>query len=1639
MTVDIYHSDAVIPLTDRLELSFSLDRDTYSGASPNYSLPDYVLPAVPLITSADEQTVLTGLNNNLNSLIGQIGQSNSALQTQLNQLNALAADPTLTNANLQALNSLDAAISQEMQSTNNFLGLIAAQLSTGSLQNQLSTVEQNVQNALQSQLSNLASPHPSASAANFAHSSMSSSVLTLTSHVGVENSAASGGSVIAAANTSSSTALPVLAGLSGVTSSYRFVDIVSGASQMMGMSMGMGGISAAMLTQMGLETFSIWQSLYNNNKPALQTLADSIGTFAGIENSLLLELGKDITAENNAIADAAETRTNQIAQAGADQQTTIANAHTSYDENSAPLNIQISSLNSQVQADNNQITEIATYELPYYMLLDVLGNSTSNPTLATAISNFNLNFNQENSAYAQSRSNDHSAYTTAIAALQNSRDQSAANDLTALNYNLNNLATVRTADLQAAQGSEQQTYLTGNPRPADDASLPGSPTNIGFDLINQGRSITGKPNDGACVPVVTCISQNGMLFGVVDALSSPHSEHFHTEAGFQGSNITLGLHEDSSGIYFRAADQGAFSLYSLAINAPFGIDNPVYGANAAYVNGVLQADGSNIPGPNEKWEILGFNTALNPTLAAGDGTHYPGQVVAYQTVTNGTVGTVNLNPAFENVKSIWIHYDGHTVPVNDASILFHAQFTNFMVSSAASAWDSTYNSFIQSYMNTFTANYDASTYTPAVNQYNQQYNQQIADLDQQLQTAASSALSSLNSQLASLQSSHDAAIAQIDSYFVTQVDNLLGGDPNLLPTICQIFSISGSNCSLSANPSGGAAVTGSVVSSITGSVSAANAAGLAPTPLSLQSHIGNNYCASTSECNSLIASLTSSINNNLNPQIKTLQDQLIALNNQLQSDLAKANQALASSTNTANSNYNTVVNNAQTAYNTATASAYQNFTNSLTQAAQSLTAADLAAKTAAYRSILDGLAPKGAPTVQKFANQPLETRSQPQFSGKYYFDSSSLALSGGYSDEPDYLSNFGAANYNLEFNDKLSTLAFGYGMTSNWIGRNMMQAVSSMSNTQYGPSNYPALNGRSESQSFSAGLSQVLGKNSMFQTSVQFNNQAGYLSNAYKNVYIRGLVTADQYAAMSNNAQSGGSVFNAIAPLQMVGLDVFRENRPGQRNTWSFSNQLNQHLPGLDASLHLDYRFYTDDWGINSHTFSAKWFQSLGNGWVATPSIRYYSQSQAYFFAPYFLAPRADNFYSSDYRLSAYGDLSGGISISKKFAKGVKLETSFEYVTHAGGLKLGGGGIGSYADFDYLIAHANLNVDLSAKLFSGSDGESAGHAHQHHHGAPLPAGVMYGHMMNQSDQIMVGYRMMYSGQSGAMLHGGSVADKQGLIANACPNSLGQSCNYAPGEMNMTMQMLDLMYAPSDWLNLMLMPQLVSMDMTMGQPLNGMESNPGAMVLGGVKMTSLNLGDTYGGALVKILDENQQHVHAAVGLNAPTGNVNIKMADMRMDYGMQTGSGSWDFKPSLTYTGQYQEWGWGMQLSGIKHLQKNKYGYTFGDQFQFSSWGSYQLLDWLSASLRGLYTLQDHIHGQNSSPPTSPMSLSTSADAGNYGGRFFDIGFGLNASVQKGQFAGHSLSVEWLQPVATDFNGYQLERNGALSVSWNYAF
>lgn len=341
------------------------------------------------------------------------------------------------------------------------------------------------------------------------------------------------------------------------------------------------------------------------------------------------------------------------------------------------------------------------------------------------------------------------------------------------------------------------------------------------------------------------------------------------------------------------------------------------------------------------------------------------------------------------------------------------------------------------------------------------------------------------------------------------------------------------------------------------------------------------------------------------------------------------------------------------------------------------------------------------------------------------------------------------------------------------------------------------------------------------------------------------------------------------------------------------------------------------------------------------------------------------------------------------------------------------------------------------------------------HGAPIPeghapAGVMVDHM-HKAGEFMVGYRYSWSTMDGDTLRGTRPVDDHEIRHNACllpgedpkAHMTHNHCMMKQSKMTMQMHMLDIMYAPTDWLTLMVMPQWMSMDMTMSpidDDMGGMGGHGHGhdMHMGSHSHGTDGIGDTIFGGLVKLSDGPGYHLQTGLMVSAPTGSTNEKghSGDLT-HYMMQLGSGTWDFMPSLTYTGRMDRVSWGAQLSGVIRMEdENDEGYALGNVFQATGWASYRLFDWLSASARLIHTQQGAISGHYN----APHGHGSPPDFGrNYGGTFWDVGIGLNAVVPDGALKGHRLSVEWLEPVRDDVNGYQQERDGTLYANWSKAF
>jgi hypothetical protein len=342
--------------------------------------------------------------------------------------------------------------------------------------------------------------------------------------------------------------------------------------------------------------------------------------------------------------------------------------------------------------------------------------------------------------------------------------------------------------------------------------------------------------------------------------------------------------------------------------------------------------------------------------------------------------------------------------------------------------------------------------------------------------------------------------------------------------------------------------------------------------------------------------------------------------------------------------------------------------------------------------------------------------------------------------------------------------------------------------------------------------------------------------------------------------------------------------------------------------------------------------------------------------------------------------------------------------------------------------------------------------------------VEFAHLLDNAGEFAMDLRHTYGIQGGDTLRGAHAVSDSVVAAQGCSSQL---CSRTASESYSHVSTLELLYAPVSGWTLMIAPQFVDLhldqrDIGGGFPFGGIffpGSNQPSL-----RHTTGGLGDTGVYALTELFASPSQHFDVGIGLVVPTGSVGkrVNTGNDYVGYGLQLGSGTWDFHPSLTYGGQADRFSWGAQVSLVKRLQpKSSSGYVLGDMAQVTAWGSYNILDWLSASLRGISTAQGAIRGQfkphitpvqtgikvvNGQPirvytgVVEPQTVSAPTDSpGNYGGVYSDVGFGLSAVIPGGSFAGDRLSIEWLLPVTDNVSGYQLQRTGTLSVSWNFDF
>ncbi len=202
-----------------------------------------------------------------------------------------------------------------------------------------------------------------------------------------------------------------------------------------------------------------------------------------------------------------------------------------------------------------------------------------------------------------------------------------------------------------------------------------------------------------------------------------------------------------------------------------------------------------------------------------------------------------------------------------------------------------------------------------------------------------------------------------------------------------------------------------------------------------------------------------------------------------------------------------------------------------------------------------------------------------------------------------------------------------------------------------------------------------------------------------------------------------------------------------------------------------------------------------------------------------------------------------------------------------------------------------------------------------------------------------------------------------------------------------------------------------------------------------------IGDLKYRGLIEVLDLDAYRLSFSLGGSIPTGKIGKRGTTTVgtreiLPFNMQGGSGTWDILAGGTFVAQNAVSSVGAQINSVIRVYDNNQGYRLGDEVEVSVWGAYNVTEWMSFSMRGVYTHAGEISGFDvrTDPLADPLANPFAS-----GGERVVIPFGANLYLRDGWAAGHRLSIEFAFPVHEDLNGPQFSAEQGLIISWQTTF
>lgn len=198
------------------------------------------------------------------------------------------------------------------------------------------------------------------------------------------------------------------------------------------------------------------------------------------------------------------------------------------------------------------------------------------------------------------------------------------------------------------------------------------------------------------------------------------------------------------------------------------------------------------------------------------------------------------------------------------------------------------------------------------------------------------------------------------------------------------------------------------------------------------------------------------------------------------------------------------------------------------------------------------------------------------------------------SDESDYTANTASFDVSQDIFGDLTTVSFGFSQGWDEVRKNGDDAFEETV----------------DRRNYRFSLQQIVTSRLMAGLNYEVITDEGFLNNPYRSVRY-------------------------LDDTSARGFSYQPELYPQTRTSNSVALNARYYLP-YRASVHGEYRYYTDTWGIDANTVSLGYTHPWGKRWIFEAGYRWYDQSAADFYSDLFPRADAQNFLARDKELSTF-------------------------------------------------------------------------------------------------------------------------------------------------------------------------------------------------------------------------------------------------------------------------------------------------------------------------------------------------------------------------------------------------------------------